>query len=344
MMLVPVDREYLHYFDMKTLFSLFIIMLLLAGFTKIKVFEYLSTQLIHRFKSLRKLIAGLIFITFFSSMFIANDMALLTFLPLSLITLKEAHKEEHLIFTIIMQNIAANLGGMLTPFGNPENLYLYTHFHIDSIEFMLIMMKPFILSVFLISMIIFLVPNSPIEQKGMPLEKPERKQLIFLIIGSLLMIFAIFRLLNYWIVGGLILLYFLLQDRHSFGKIDYFLLLTFVCFFIFSGNFARIGVIERLVTQLLNANTYWTAVLSCQVISNVPTAVFLSQFTNNYADLLLAVNVGSVGTLVSSLASLISFRIYTKKYTNTAKKYLLSFTILNVFFLITLSTITYFIK
>ncbi len=344
MFFVPVDQEYLHYFDTKTLVSLFVIMLILAGFTKIRIFDYISRKLIARLNNARKLIAGLIFITFFSSMFIANDMALLTFLPLTLITLKDANKEEYLIFTIIMQNIAANLGGMLTPFGNPENLYLYSYFSIDSIEFMSIMLKPFLISIVMTIAICFIIPKTHLELPALKMETPSRRKMIIFSLFSILIILAVFRVFDYLIITAIVMVYFLIFERNCFKQVDYFLLLTFTCFFIFTGNFARIEAINTIVTGLLEKSTYITSIISCQIISNVPTAVFLSKFTTNYKDLLLAVNVGSIGTLVSSLASLISFRIYTKKYSNYTKKYLLNFAMLNVLFLSVLSIITYYIK
>ena len=342
-LLVPIDQYYLNYIDYKTLSSLFLMLLVLAGLSRLQVFHYLSTQLIKHLKNTQALVAALIFITFFFSLFIANDMALLTFLPLALITLKEAEKEEYLIFTIIMQNIAANLGGMLTPFGNPQNLYLYTYFSIPTLEFLQIMFWPFLFAILLISIFCLFIPKTPIRLSQKPPLFVDWPRIIRYLLLGIVVVLSIFRILDYRIVSIILLLYFIVFDRKSLLQIDYFLLLTFACFFIFSGNFARIELINTLASRLMEWNTYITAILSCQIMSNVPTAIFLSKFTVDYHDLLLAVNIGGVGTLISSLASLISFRIYTRTYTKTTKKYLLNFALLNGLFLLILATITYFI-
>ena len=279
----------------------------------------------------------LVYITFIGSMLIANDMALLTFLPLGLFVLTSTGKGKYMAFTFIMQNIAANLGGMLTPFGNPQNLYLYTKFEIPNDEFMTIMAPPFVLAVILITIccVIFVKPE-PLSLKEESMDVPVGRTVIYLLL-FVLAIAIVFRGIPYWIGLLIIPAVLLFMDREALKMVDYPLLLTFVFFFIFSGNMARIEAVRELFSWLLGWNTLLVSVASCQVISNVPTAILLSQFTENYRDLLLGVNIGGVGTLIASLASLITFREYTKHNKGKTVYYVMLFSAFNFAFLIILA-------
>ena len=334
---VPPDQAYLDYFDVKTLTCLFCVLAVVCALKNINFFYILAKQLVRLFKNARMSVLALVYITFIGSMLIANDMALLTFLPLGLFVLTSTGKNKYMAFTFIMQNIAANLGGMLTPFGNPQNLYLYTKFQIPNLEFMQIMAAPFALAILLITLccIIFVKPE-PLELKEEKLSLPLGRSLLYLAL-FILAIAIVFRSIPYWI--GLIVIpaVLLFADRKALKMVDYPLLLTFVFFFIFSGNMARIDVVRRLFSWLLEKNTLLVSVASCQVISNVPSAILLSQFTGNYRDLLLGVNIGGVGTLIASLASLITFREYTKQNKGKTGYYMLLFSAFNFAFLIILS-------
>jgi Na+/H+ antiporter NhaD/arsenite permease-like protein len=270
-------------------------------------------------------------------MLIANDMALVTFLPLGLLVLTSTGKGKYMAFTFIMQNIAANLGGMLTPFGNPQNLYLYTKFNIPNLEFMAIMAPPFVLAVLLITIccLVFVKPE-PLELRDEPMKLPAVRTVVYLLLFALA-IAIVFRGIPYWI--GLIVIpaVLIFMDRQALKMVDYPLLLTFVFFFVFSGNMARIDGVRQLFSWLLGKSTLLFSVLSCQVISNVPSAILLSQFTENYKELLLGVNIGGVGTLISSLASLITFREYTKQNKGKTLHYILLFSAFNFAFLIILA-------
>ena len=282
-------------------------------------------------------ILALVYITFIGSMLIANDMALLTFLPLGFFVLTTTGKEKYMAFCFIMQNIAANLGGMLTPFGNPQNLYLYTKFNIPNLEFMQIMAPPFILSVILITIccIVFVKPE-PLAVESDDAKLPPVRVVLYLIL-FLLSIVIVFRIIPY--VTGLIVIpaALLFLDRKALKMVDYPLLLTFVFFFIFAGNMARIEVVKDIFSFLLQKSTLLFSVLSCQCISNVPSAILLSQFTSNYQDLLIGVNIGGVGTLISSLASLITFREYTKNNPGKTGYYVKLFSAFNFAFLFILT-------
>ena len=335
--IIPPDGAYLDYFDVKTLTCLFCVLAVVCALKNINFFYTLARKIVLIFKNARLSILALVYITFIGSMLIANDMALLTFLPLGLFVLSSTGKGKYMAFTFIMQNIAANLGGMLTPFGNPQNLYLYTKFAIPNGEFVLIMLPPFLLSVALITLccLIFVKPE-PLELKDEKTALPAGRTIVYLLLFALA-IAIVFRGIPYWI--GLIIIpaVLLFMDRKALKMVDYPLLLTFVFFFIFSGNMARIEVVRNLFSMLLEKSTLLFSVLSCQVISNVPSAILLSQFTTNYKELLLGVNIGGVGTLIASLASLITFREYTKNNKGKTRYYVLLFSAFNFAFLIILA-------
>ncbi len=343
MFIVPPDREYPGYFDFKTLTCLFCVLAVVCAFKDINFFYILARAIVKRFKTIRMCVIAVVYITFLGSMLIANDMALLTFLPLGYFVLSGTGNQRYTAITFILQNIAANLGGMLTPFGNPQNLYLYTKYEIPNAEFVSIMALPFAISIAIITLCCFFVKASPIEfpeDETAPL--PKGKAVVY----SLLFVLAIaivFRGIPYWI--GLIVIPVVLffVDRHALALVDYPLLCTFAAFFVFSSNMARIGAVRDFVSSLLDKNTLIFSILSCQFISNVPSAILLSQFTENYRPLLIGVNIGGVGTLIASLASLITFREYTKNYPKRTKSYILLFLAVNFSFLLILTVIMSFV-
>ena len=340
---VPVDKEYIGYFDFKTLSCLFCVLAVVCALKDINFFFVIARKIVHFFKTARMSILALVYITFIGSMLIANDMALLTFLPLGFLVLSSTGKQKYMAFTFIMQNIAANLGGMLTPFGNPQNLYLYTKFNIPNGEFMGIMAPPFILSVVLITLCcIIFVKNEPLMISDEKIGLNGNRTALYLALFALA-IAIVFRGIPYWI--GLIIIPAVLffADRHALESVDYPLLFTFVFFFIFAGNMARMDAVRNFFSALLSKNTLLFSALSCQCISNVPSAILLSQFTGNYAELLIGVNVGGVGTLIASLASLITFREYVKHDPRSTRRYIAEFSAFNFGFLIILIAFEQFV-
>ena len=335
---VPIDKKYLAYFDFKTLTCLFCVLAVVCALKNIRFFYILAQKIVQLFKNTRNSILALVYITFIGSMLIANDMALLTFLPLGYFVLSTTKMEKHMTFTFIMQNIAANLGGMLTPFGNPQNLYLYTKFNIPNLEFVKIMSVPFLLAIFLITVccFVFVKPEPLLVEDETP-KLPPAKTAIYLILFAL-SIAIVFRSIPYWIGLIIIPIVLLFIDKKALVAVDYPLLLTFVFFFIFSGNMARIDMVQSFFSMLLSKSTLLFSVISCQFISNVPSAILLSQFTENYRDLLIGVNIGGVGTLISSLASLITFREYVKHNPKKAGYYIKVFSCFNFAFLIIMTT------
>ncbi len=331
--IVPVDSQYAGYFDFKTLSCLFCVLAVVCALKNVSFFYVLAEKIVRCFKNARTSILVLVYVTFIGSMLIANDMALLTFLPLGYFVLSSTGKEKYMAFTFIMQNTAANLGGMLTPFGNPQNLYLYTRFEIPTPEFMGIMAPPFALAITLItvSCLVF-VKAEPLALEERKVSLPVGKTALYLVLFAL-SIAIVFRGIPYGIGLIVIPLVLLFVDRKALRMVDYPLLLTFVFFFIFAGNMARIDIVRDLFSALLDKNTLLWSVISCQFISNVPSAILLSQFTENYADLLVGVNIGGAGTLIASLASLITFTQYTKHNPGKTKEYVLTFSAFNFGFL-----------
>ncbi len=341
--IVPPDKEYLGYFDFKTLACLFSVSAAVSALKNLHFFYFTAQAIVRRFGNARTCVIALVCVTFIGSMLIANDMALITFLPLGYLALSSTHKEKYVPFTFIMQNIAANLGGMLTPFGNPQNLYLYGKFNIPTGEFTLIMLPPFLLSVCAIVLCcVIFVKKEPLSLSG---EKPslDKKRLCVYLALFALAIVMVFRIIPYYIGLAVIIATLFLLDKKALKNVDYALLFTFVFFFIFAGNTARIPVVRESISKILAKNTLLFSVLSCQFISNVPSAILLSEFTGDYKSLLLGVNIGGVGTLISSLASLITFREYTAHYPEKTKNYLALFSAFNFAFLTVLTVFCSFL-
>jgi len=333
---VPPDNEYIGYFDFRTLTCLFSVLAVVMALKNVRFFYTIARKVVKRFKTARMSVLVLVYITFIGSMFIANDMALLTFLPLGFLVLHTTGKRKYMAFTFIMQNIAANLGGMLTPFGNPQNLYLYSKFEINEFEFLAIMFPPFILAISLITAccIIFVKPE-PLEIDDADYNTPKAKVAIYLLLFTL-SIAIVFRAIPY-VIGLIVIIPVLfVMDKRALLNVDYGLLLTFVFFFIFSGNLSRIDAVRSFFSALLEKNTLFVSALSCQFISNVPSAILLSQFTDNYKALLYGVNIGGTGTLIASLASLITFREYAQNEPGKVLSYVLKFSAFNFSFLIIL--------
>ena len=331
--IVPPDKEYLGYFDYKTLTCLFCVLAVVCALRNIRFFYTVAKAIVRKFGNARICILVLVYITFIGSMLIANDMALLTFLPLGYFVLHTTGKEKYMAFTFIMQNVAANLGGMLTPFGNPQNLYLYTKFNIPDLEFMKIMFPPFLLSVTLITAVcLVFVKSEPLKIEEKAAELPKWRVAVYLLLFAL-SILIVFRTVPYVVGLAVIPITLLILDRRALLEVDYGLLLTFVFFFIFSGNMARIDGVRSFFSSLLEIDTLIVSAVSCQFISNVPSAILLSQFTENYRELLLGVNIGGVGSLISSLASLITLREYSKHDPRHVIGYIVKFLVINLTFL-----------
>ena len=332
--LVPPDAAYAGYFDWKTLSCLFMTLAVVCALRNIKFFTIVARRLVRVAGNLRGLFLMLITITFLGSMLIANDMALITFLPLGYFALSVTGKEKYMAYLFILQNISANLGGMLTPFGNPQNLYLYSYFNIPTAEFCGIMLAPFLLAITLLVLCCLPIKAMPLTIEDSFNERLSIKKTVLYLVLFALSLLIVFRVLPY--LAGLVIITAVLLwiDRDALKMVDYGLLGTFFFFFIFAGNLARLDAVNALLSNLLAQDTLLVSALSCQVISNVPSAILLSRFTTDYHALLLGVNIGGTGTLIASLASLITFSEFRILYPGHGKQYFWMFTGINAGFLL----------
>ena len=327
---VPPSPEYISYIDFRVLALLLSLMLLVAGFNKAGLFAVLTERLLRLCHSIRALACVLFCLCFFGSMFITNDVALITFVPLTIMVLKQTKKTEHMILFIVLQTVAANLGSMLTPLGNPQNLYLYSSFGLDMWQFLRIMAVPTAGSFILLTASVFLLPKEEIAPSG---EKSELGEISPWLILFILCLLAVVHLFHYAAVLAVVVCYVFIKDRLLLFRADYALLLTFVFFFIFIGNMKSIPAVSRWLSNIISGREMTIGILLSQAISNVPAAMLMSGFTKDFAPLLLGVNLGGLGTLIASMASLISYKLYGALEDSKKGKYLITFTAVNVAFL-----------
>ncbi|MBO5247952.1 MAG: citrate transporter [Clostridia bacterium] len=341
--LVPPDAQYLEYFDFRTLTCLFCTLAVICALQDIHFFTILAERLVKLTGNLRMAVFTLVVITFLGSMLLANDMALLTFLPLGYTVLATTDNKKYMAVVFILQNISANLGGMLTPFGNPQNLYLYSRFSIPTGEFMKIMFPPFLLAILLLGGCCIFFPAKALSLRVQTQGALLRKRSIFYLILFAFSVAIVFRVFPYWIGLIIVPLALFFADRRALREVDYGLLFTFVFFFVFAGNLSRIDAVRTVLSGLMAKEPLLVSVLSCQVISNVPSAVLLSNFTSDYASLLVGVNLGGTGTLIASLASLITFRKYRQYAPGKTWSYFVLFSAFNFGFLLILTAVEYWL-
>ena len=335
MFFVAPSPEYLSYIDFRTLALLFSLMTVVAGLKEIGLFRYLGSSLLAGMHSTHQLAFTLTALCFFSSMLITNDVSLITFVPFSILILNMAGLPELMIPVIVLQTIAANLGSMATPIGNPQNLYLYSSFGLSAGELVGYMLPLTVLSALLLVAAVFLLKNKAITLSRTSLHQdgcPTKTSLIFYLTLFLVCLGCVVRIYSWPVMFFIILAAVLIKDRSLFIRVDYFLLLTFVCFFIFIGNMERIPAISGLLTKLISGHEFPAGVLLSQCISNVPA--LLSGFTGAVRPLLFGVNVGGLGTLIASMASVISYRAYAELPEAKSGTYMMVFTLYNLIFLI----------
>ena len=330
---VPPDGGYADYFDLDTLSCLFCTLAVVSALKRRRFFEWLATGIVTAFGNMRRVTFALVFVTYFGSMIMANDMALITFLPLGWLVLSSCGKTKYTAFVFVMQNVAANLGGMLTPFGNPQNLYLYSFFEIDAGEFFAIMAIPFAVAFVLIAGTCFVVKPEPIRLETHPEPAPPVWRMIVYFVLFALSVMIVFRVFPYYVGLIVVTVALAILEPKCFLRVDYGLLLTFCAFFVFSGNLARIPAVRDLLASVVAMSPLLVGTATCQVISNVPSAVLLSRFTTDYRHLLIAVNIGGLGTPVSSLASLITLGEYRKREPGKTLRYLGLFSLINFSYL-----------
>ena len=384
---VTPGREYLSYINWRTLILLFCLMAVVAGFAKAGVFRYISRKLSQRMKDTRRLSVGFMLLCFLLSMFVTNDVALVTVVPLTLLTMMGC-SEKAKIQTLVQETIAANLGSMLTPFGNPQNLYLTSYYGIGMGEFLRLML-PYTGVALVILLLQTLIspkeglggrareagtPEGRVKEAAIPegknreaaslyesgenltgkdemYEEALREKLLrskgrlvsILLYGILFIVsmFSVARILDYRILFGIILITILVYDRSVLRNVNYTLLLTFVSFFVLIGNLGAMTQIQAALTQMIEGRELLTAILSSQIISNVPAAVLLSGFTDQGKALIVGTDLGGLGTLIASMASIITFQLYSLESGAKKGKYLLTFTLWNVIDLVILGAVDY---
>ena len=334
---VPVDAAYADYFDLRTLGCLFCTLLVVCAFRDIHIFEYIAGVIVRHIGNIRYAVLALVMITYFASMILANDMALITFLPLGYFVLKSCNQQKHMAFTFVMQNVAANLGGMLTPFGNPQNLYLYSFFNIPTGEFFKIMAPPFAAAFLMIIGTCLCVKKEELRMSVPMPAAPGLWRAVCYLVLFIVSICTVLRLFPYYWGVLVVLIAVLALDSRAVLKVDYSLLLTFCAFFVFAGNMARIPAVQAILSQAVAVSPLLVGVLCCQCISNVPSSVLLSKFTGDYANLLVAVNIGGLGTPIASLASLITLNQYRSLGDGRVGKYVALFSAVNFSYLIVLT-------
>lgn len=356
--IIKPDKSYLSYIDFRTLSLLFCLMTIVSGLREMGIFDLIAENMLSKAHGAESVITLLVLLCFFFSMLITNDVALITFVPLALIILHkfpEAVKQYWILRVVSMQTIAANLGSMLTPIGNPQNLFLYAKAGISALALIRLMLPysaaALILLLLWIRIAAFKAPHlKPEEAACFLFSAAERKRHLpkkgpltaYLLLFAACLL-TVVRILDFRISLLLVLLYAGSRNRELFRRVDYSLLVTFTALFIFIGNIARITGFSHFLGSVINGHEIWTAILASQIMSNVPAAVLLSGFTEDYRSLIIGTDIGGLGTLIASMASLISFKCIAKEYPDLRGKYLLVFTVSNLIFL-ALMILIYFLQ
>lgn len=338
-----ISSPKLSYIDFKVLILLFNLMVVVAAFKELKVLDSIAISLLRKCSTYTSISFALVFITFLASMIVTNDVALITFVPLSIVVAKKS--DINVLKIVILQTLAANLGSSFTPMGNPQNLFIYSFYNLDPSDFFKITAPLVILSVLFLSVLILKSKKIKLDLHLEDIEIKNKKDVIFFSILFAIILLSVFHIVDYRLAFIITILTVLILNKKLLTQIDYSLLITFIGFFIFIGNISTMDSIRSFMIGILNSpqSTFITSILSSQVISNVPATMLLSGFTNNFKELLLGVNIGGMGTLIASLASVISYKIYTNEFKDDSSPYLKYFTFYNVLGLIVTIPIVYLI-
>lgn len=327
------------YIDFNVLILLFNLMVVVTAFKELKVLDSIAIGLLKKCNTYTSISLALVFITFISSMIVTNDVALITFVPLSIVIARKANI--NVLKIVVFQTLAANLGSSFTPMGNPQNLFIYSFYNLSPIDFFKITLPIVVLAVLFLVLLVF-------KDKKMNLSldledvKIDNKRDVYLFGGLFLIILlSVFHVIDYKVTFLITIVMVLILNKKLFSQVDYSLLITFIGFFIFVGNISTMDVVKNFMEGILNSpkSTFLASVLSSQVISNVPATMLLSGFTDHFKELLLGVNIGGMGTLIASLASVISYKIYASEFGND--NYMKSFTFYNILGLIIFVPIAY---
>lgn len=333
------NTNILSFIDFKTLALLFCLMSVMVGFTASGLFNFCANLLLDKAKSIRGIVLTLILLCFFFSAVITNDVALITFVPFTITVLSLANKQSIIPITVILQTVAANMGSCLTPIGNPQNIYIFSISSLSFLDFFILMLPYSVVTLAVLLLFTLFIKNHPASAPAGAFAKVNIKSALFFFILFILSVLAVFGIINYLICFALVAVILLIFERRTILKVDYSLLLTFVGFFIFVGNIGNIPVIQKLIEEMLSGKEVVFSALISQAISNVPAALLLSGFTDNMSGLLVGVNIGGLGTLIASMASLISYKYVAVALPDKKGKYLILFSIINFTLLIIMLSI-----
>lgn len=312
---VNPSYKYFDYINWETLIILFVMMVIVQILYVSGIFDFIVFKLLNKVQNTRKLVFILVFLCFFTSIIITNDVALITFVPFAILTLKKAKSEDLLVFTIVLQTIAANMGSMLLPIGSPHNIFMYSVSGISFISFIVLLVPYVIVSFVFLVLLMFTISSKEITVSVVD-DLDGNK------IGN-------FDIKNFF--------------KNVFAGVDYFLLLTFVAFFILIGNLQNIPLICEICEKIVVGNELFCGIILSQIISNVPAGVMLSGFSTNYEAIIIGINIGGLGTLIASMANLISYKIFVKEFSNLKMRYIGVFSLLNVVLLVIL-VVVYFLS
>ena len=342
---VKPDAKYISYIDFGTLLTLFSLMAVVAGWRRTGLFNALGKTVCRKVHGQRALCLTLVLLCFFTSMIITNDVALLTFVPFAVVLLSKTDSFV-LLYTVVLQTLAANLGSMITPIGNPQNIFLFSKMQLGTVQFMKILFPYTLLSLVLLIFSTLIIKNEKIQIERQENETSKSgckgKNILYTTLFVLCLL-SVVNVIPKWTATVLVALCVLFSDRKIFCNIDFMLLLTFTAFFIFTGNIARLESVDSFLKRITGGNEFAVSLAFSQVISNVPATLLLHPFAQDTKELLLGVDIGGLGTPVASLASLISLKLYTQEKAETAK-FLAVFTLMNIIFLAALCAMKMILK
>ena len=333
----------LEYVNIHVLVSLFSLMIAIKALDEHRVLDKIAISIVSRCNSSKSVSAILIFLCFFSSMFVTNDVALLTFVPLTLVISKRTSTP--MMETIILLTIAANIGSSLTPMGNPQNLFIYAHYGLNPTTFFNTVFSIAVLGIVALYFLIDRLHGKQLKVDLAPIQVKNRKAAMIWGLVLAVIIMSIFGVISDQIAFVVTLVTVFLFNKKLLMKIDYSLLLTFICLFIFVGNISHTNAVQAVASASLkdSSSVYFSSILLSQLISNVPASILLAEFTTDWKPLLLGVNIGGLGTIIASLASVISYKLYIQVNPKETKKYLLTFSFYNFSFLAFFTFVQYFI-
>jgi Na+/H+ antiporter NhaD/arsenite permease-like protein len=331
------------YLNFPVLISLFNLMLAIKAFEELRVLDKFAISIINKCNNSKSVSAILILLCFFSSMLVTNDVALLTFVPLTLVISRKMKMP--MLDTVILQTIAANIGSSLTPMGNPQNLFIYTFYGIKPVPFFMTVLSLAILGIIFLYFFMRRLESKELKVEMAPIQMTDSKKTLAWSVILLIILASIFGVIPSEAAFIITLMTAVILNHQLLFKMDYLLLLTFICFFIFVGNISNTNAVHTLANASLkdSASVYFNSILLSQFISNVPASILLAEFTPNWKPLLLGVNIGGLGTIIASMASVISYKLYIQSYPHEGKKYLLKFSLYNFSFLAFFTLIPYVI-